>query len=127
MSPGHGLLALGVVAGVAWLVWRWRRVPEGRIVAELDRVLAADSAALRDATADSDPLRFATVERVPVSGLGFGWGVRSGRVHLVRVIRAATPRSYRLRLRAFAPVIGGRVIVRSIDVDVPRRREKRCR
>ena len=125
MSPGALLLlVLGValLAAVAsWLTWRRRRPPEGRIVAELDRLLAADSAALREAGPGADPLRFTTVERVPVRGLGFGWGVRSGRVHLVRIIRAATPRSYRLRLRAFAPVIGGRVIVRSVDVDLPRR------
>lgn len=104
----------------AWLRLR-RGVDERQVIAALDRLLEEQSAALKRERR-SDPLRFRTAERIRLPGLGWGLGVRSGRVDLVRVVRAATPSGYRLRLRAFARLLGGRTLVRSVDVDVDRAR-----
>lgn len=103
------------------LLWfRLRRSGGDRqLIAELDRVLEEQSAALQRERR-SDPLRFRTAERVRLRGFGFGLGVRSGQVDVVRLVRAATPAGYRLRLRAFARLLGGRTVVRSIDVELPR-------
>lgn len=111
---------LGLVASA--LIWlRLRPRPdERRILSALDRLLEEDSAALARVRR-ADPLRFRTAERLPLRGIGFGLGVRSGRADVVRVIRAATPRVYRVRLRAFVRVADGRTLVRSRDIDVPRR------
>ncbi len=111
---------LSVVASA--LVWlRLRERPnEGRILAALDRLLEEDSAALARKRR-ADPLRFRTAERVPLRGAFFGLGVRSSRADVVRIIRAATPRAYRVRVRAFVRVVDGRTLVRWRDVDVPRR------
>lgn len=110
---------IAVLASV--LVWLRLRRPadDRRIIAALDRILEEDSAALREARR-ADPLRFRTAEHVRLGGLALGWGLRPGRVHLVRTIRAATVAGYRLRLRAFARGTGGRTLVRSVDVEVRR-------
>lgn len=115
------LVAALLMALVSVLVWRRLRArrDDRHIIAALDRVLAQDSAELKK-TRRADPLRFRTAERVQVDGLALGWGLRPGRVQLVRTVRAATKAGYRLRLRAFARALGGRTIVRSVDVEVRR-------
>lgn len=115
-------LVLPLAACSSVLVWLrlWPKPDDRRVIAALDRLLEEQSAAMRRERREN-PLRFRTAERVRLPGLGFGLGVRTGSADVVRIIRAATPRGYRLRVRAFARVVGGRTVVRSIDVDVPRR------
>lgn len=106
------------LALLAWLCLR-RRPDDRRILEELDRVLAEDSAQLKK-TRRADPLRFRTADRVQLGGVAMGWGFRPGQVHLVRTIRAATKAGYRLRLRAFARGSGGRTLMRARDVELRR-------
>ena len=107
---------------VSALVWmRVCKPPdEGKVLRALDELLREDSEALRG-RGRGHPLRFRTAEQVRVRGLGFGLGVRSGRVRLVRLVRAATPRGYQLRLRVFADVANGCTLTRSMDVEVPKK------
>lgn len=110
-----------ISAPLAFLIWlRLRRGPDDRRVLDaLDRVLTQDATQLQEARG-ADPLRFRTAERVRLGGVAMGWGLRPGRVHLVRTIRAATAAGYRLRLRAFARGAGGRTLVRTRDIEVRR-------
>lgn len=103
------------------LVWLGlRKAPDDRrLLDALDRILEEDSEALKQARTP-DPLRFRTAERVRLGGIAMGWGLRPGRVHLVRTICAATKAGYRLRLRAFARGAHGRTLVRSREVEVRR-------
>lgn len=108
-----------LAAMMVW--WRMRRPRDDEsILAALDRLLEEDSEVLRRER-DGDPLRFRTAERVRLGGAAMGWGLRPGRVDLVRTIRAATGAGYRLRLRAFARGPGGRTLVRTRDVELRRR------
>jgi len=110
---------LAVLASVA--LWRWcfRAPDDHRVIEALDRVLAEDSAVLRE-TRTTDPLRFRTSEQVRLGMAPLGAGPRPGRVQLVRTIRAATAQGFRLRVRAFARGSGGRTLVRWVDVEVGR-------
>jgi hypothetical protein len=110
-----------ISAPLALVVWLClRRRPDDRLILDaLDRVLEEDSTLLKEARG-TDPLRFRTAERVRLGGVAMGWGLRPGRVHLVRTIRSATAAGYRLRLRAFARGAGGRTLVRTRDVELRR-------
>lgn len=96
-----------------------RRNNDARVEAALDRILQKETEALRQRTR-KNPLDFSTSEHLSPGPSMLGWGLYPGRVKIVRTIGAAIDNGYRIRLRAYARGMRGRVIMRSRDVELRR-------
>ncbi|HEX9783341.1 MAG TPA: hypothetical protein VGA56_11515 [Opitutaceae bacterium] len=79
----------------------------------LDQYLAADAKALRK-RAVRKVLDFRTSDSISAALFGLGLG----RVKVYRTILGSLRDGYRVRLRAFAEGARGRVIVRTLDIDL---------
>jgi hypothetical protein len=107
-----------VVVLLALFAFRQRN-NDARVEAALDRILQKETEALRQRTR-KNPLDFRTSENLRPGPSMIGWGLYPGKVEIVRTIGAAIDNGYRIRLRAYARGIRGRVIVRSRDVELRR-------
>lgn len=92
---------------------------DARVEEALDRILQKDTEALRIRT-KKNPLDFRTSEHVRPGPSTIGWGLYPGKVEIVRTIGAAIDNGYRIRLRAYARGMRGRVIVRSREIELRR-------
>ncbi|BET65093.1 hypothetical protein ASA1KI_00110 [Opitutales bacterium ASA1] len=123
---GHGVVGaipvltaipLSILFTVAALIGINRARVDAYVAEKLDALLSDEASRMRKKPSRG-ALDFRTAETIPATRVGLGLG----RVKVHRTILSSMRDGYRVRIRAFASGARGRVIVRTVDVDVKGRR-----